>query len=155
MTLPELLLAKLSDWRPAGAGRHTWSEAVGGWEVRLAADKTDSLSCLLWEMTLTRAGDPPAGLTAAGWAAAVAARVTGLMEPLKVHEVDSTRHEAVLRSTAPARRGEALAYYEVHLTGVTAAAVRRYAAGAATGRTQVAFALTHEVVAKLAGDIAG
>ena len=48
-------------------------------------------------------------------------------------------------------------YYEVHLRGLTHATVRRFQANRAAGtrREQVAFALTHEVLAKLAGDIAG
>src|SRR5439155_17419692 len=134
-----------------------WSEAfpAAGWTVHLAADKTDTLSCLVWELTLTRTGDVPPGLTLKGWAAAVAGRVTGLVEPLKVHEIDETIPEAVLRSTAPSARGDALAYYEVKLSGLTRATVRRFRASkAAPGREQVAFALTHEVLAKLAGDLA-
>ena len=92
MTLAENLLPRLGDWRPAGDGRHSWSEALPAfrWTVRLTADKADSLSCLVWELALTRTGEPPAGLTLRGWAEAVAARVTGLMEPLTVHEVDET-----------------------------------------------------------------
>jgi hypothetical protein len=158
MTLAEHLLPKLSEWRPAGAGRHSWAESVpaAGWDVALAADKADSLSCLVWELTLTRTGEPPAGLTLKDWAAGVADRVGGLMEPLAVYEVDATRAEAVLRSAAPSTRGGKLGYYEVHLHGLTRAVVRRFAATKATpGREQVAFALTHEVVARLAGDIAG
>ena len=156
MTLAENLLPRLGDWRPAGDGRHSWSEALPafGWTVRLTADKADSLSCLVWELALTRTGEPPAGLTLRGWAEAVAARVAGLMEPLTVHEVDETIGEAVLRSTSPARRGEALAYYEVRLSGLGRAAVRRFrATKAAPGREQVGFALTHEALAKLAGDL--
>jgi hypothetical protein len=158
MTLAENLLPRLSDWRPAGDGRHSWSESLPalGWTVQLAADKTDTLSCLVWELTLTRTAEPPAGLTLKGWAEAVAVRVGGLMEPLAVHEVDVTRDEAVLRSTSPAKRGEALSYYEVRLTGLGKAVVRRFRATKATpGREQVAFALTHEALAKLAGDVAG
>lgn len=158
MMLPETLLPKLSDWRPAGAGRHSWSESfpMCGWDVRIATDRTDSLSCLVWEMTLIRTAEPPVGLSLKTWAAAIADRVTGLMEPLKLHEVDGTRQEAVLRSEAPTQKGDALAYYEVVLHNLTTAVVRRYTASKSqSGRTQVAFALTHEVLAKLAGDIAG
>src|SRR5581483_5378601 len=110
MTLPETLLPKLSDWHPAGAGRHSWSESFPkfGWGVRITADRTDSLSCLVWEMTLTRTGEPPEGLTLKAWAAGIAERATGLMEPLKLHEVDEVRQEVILRSTAPAKKGEAL-----------------------------------------------
>ena len=158
MTLAEKLLPKLSEWQPAGDGRHTWSETVAdaGWNVHLAADKADSLSCLVWELTLARTGDAPAGLTLKDWAEGVVSRVGGLMEDLTVYEVDATRDEAVLRSDAPTKRGERLAYYEVRLHGLTRAVVRRFQAGKATpGREQVAFALTHEALAHLAGDIAG
>ena len=158
MTLVELLLPKLSEWRPAGGGRHTWSEsfADAGWAVHVAADKADSLSCLVWELSLTRTGPAPAGATLASWSADVARRVGGLLEDLKVYEIDATRDEAVLRSDAPTARGEKLAYYEVKLHGLNRAVVSRYTATKATpGREQVAFALTHEVLADLAGDIAG
>jgi hypothetical protein len=156
MTLAESLLPKLSEWQPAGAGRHSLSETPAGWTVHVAADKADSLSCLVWELTLTRATDAPAGLTLQGWTDGVADRVGGLLEDLKVYEIDTTRDEAVLRSDAPTARGEKLAYYEVRLHGLTRAVVRRFAATKAVpGREQVAFALTHEILARLAGDIAG
>jgi len=158
MTLAERLLPRLSDWKPAGDGRHSTSESFpeAGWTVQLAADKADALSCLVWELTLTRTAEPPAGLTLKGWADAVADRVTGLMEPLRLYEVDDTRSEAVLRSETPSQKGDTLAYYEVRLHGLDRAVVRRFKVSkAAPGREQVAFALTHEVIAKLAGDVAG
>ena len=158
MTLHESLLPKLSEWRPAGAGRHSLSAAVpdGGWTFNLTADKADTLSCLVWELALTRTAAAPAGLTLKAWAEGVAARAAGLLEPLKLLEVDDARGEALLRSDAPAKKGERVAYYEVRLNGLDRAVVRRFTATrAASGREQVAFALTHEVLAKLAGDIAG
>lgn len=156
MMLAENLLPRLSEWQPAGAGRHSLSETAAGWTVHVAAEKADSLSCLVWELALTRDGDAPAGLTLTSWADGIAARVGGLLEDLRVYEVDATRDEAVLRSESPSARGEKLAYYEVRLDGLTRAVVRRFAASKATpGREQVAFALTHEVLARLAGDIAG
>jgi hypothetical protein len=158
MTLAESLLPKLSDWRPSGDGRHSWAGAfpAAGWTVRLAADKADTLSCLVWELSLTRTFEPPQSLTLQTWAAQIADRVTGLLEPLKLHEVDETRQEAVLRSENPARKGDDLSYYEIRLNGLTTAVVRRYAASkVVSGRNQISFALTHEAIAKLAGDIAG
>ena len=126
MTLAETLPGRLSEWRPAGDGRHQLSEEAGGWSAHLTADAADTLGCKAWEFVLVRAGDPPAGLTLRGWADAVADRVTGLMEPLKVYEVDEARQEALLRSTAPAKKGEAVLYYEVKLSGLTRAELRRY-----------------------------
>jgi hypothetical protein len=158
MMLAEMLHQNLSNWRPSGSGRHSWSDSFpdAGWSVRATADKADSLSCLLWELSLDRTGDAPEGLTLKAWAAAVASRVGGLMEDLKVLEIDEARGEAVLRSESPATKGEAVAYYEVKLSGVSSAVVRRFqAVRGAGGRTQVGFALTHEVIARLAGDIAG
>lgn len=158
MTLTESLLPKLSEWKPAGAGRHSWIAAVPetGWTVHLTTDKADTLSCLVWELTLARTAPAPDGLTLRAWADGIAKRATGLLEPLKLLEVDADRGEALLRSEAPAKKGERVAYYEVRLFGLDRATVRRFAADrTASGREQIAFALTHEVLAKLAGDIAG
>jgi hypothetical protein len=158
MTLPESLLPKLSEWHPADVGRHSLSVAApeAGWTVHLTADKADTLSCLVWELTLARTADAPEGLTLKAWAEGVAARTTGLLESLKLLEVDDIRGEALLRSESPAKKGERLAYYEVRLFGLDKAVVRRYQASRTeSGRDQVGFALTHEVLAKLAGDIAG
>ena len=158
MTLTERLLPKLSDWRPQSAGRHALAANApeAGWSAHLIADKTDTLSCLVWELTLARTGAAPEGLTLRGWAEGVAKRATGLLEPLRLLEVDDARGEALLRSDAPAKKGERLAYYEVRLFADARAVVRRFTGSRAeSGREQVAFALTHEVLAKLAGDIAG
>lgn len=70
--------------------------------------------------------------------------------------MDDARQEAVLRSDSPSRKGETASYYELRLHGLTTAVVRRYQANPAAGtrREQVVFPLTHEVLAKLAADIA-
>ncbi|MFO0801364.1 MAG: hypothetical protein U0804_28190 [Gemmataceae bacterium] len=152
MTLSESLLPKLSAWAPAGAGRHSMTHTAAARTVTLTADKADSLSCLVWELAVTTT-EP---VVLRDWAAAVAKRVTGLVEPLTVHEIDAARGEAVLRSTAPSTKGAALAYYEVRLHADGRAVVSRFHGSKATpGREQVAFALTHEVLAKLANDVAG
>ncbi len=157
MTLAERLLPRLSEWSPSGEGRHSFSAALpeAGWNVQISADKVDTLSCLLWELTLNRSGGSP-DFSIKEWANSVADRVGGLLEEIKLHEVDSGRNEAILRSVAPTRKGDQVAYYEVRLVGINSASVRRFsAAKAVTGREQIAFALTHESLAKLAGDIAG
>jgi hypothetical protein len=157
MNLNETVLQKLAEWRPA-AGRQTLNlpDAGSGWAVALTVDRHDELGSLVWELTLRRnsvAAASAAGL--ADWAQAAADRVTGLLEPLKVVEVDVQRQEALLRSDEPAHRGEKLLYYEVLLSGAIQAAVRRYQAAQGNGkREQVAFALTNEALAKLAADLA-
>lgn len=158
MTLADTLQEKLANWRPSGEGRHSWTEAfpAAGWTVHVAADHNDVVGARVWEMTLVRDAAAPAGLTLKGWAAGIAGRVSGLMEDLKLIEVDDERDEAILRSDDPTRKAGVAYYYEVRLHGLTRATARRFAADtAAARREQVVFPITHESLAKLAGDIAG
>jgi hypothetical protein len=152
MTLEETLLRKLSEWHPP-AGRHTLTvpDDSTGWAVAVSADRSDVLGCLVWEASVRRSASLPQGETLTRWAERTAARATGLLEPLKVHEIDAERNEGLLRSAGPSQRGEQLFYYEVLLRGTTEAVVRRYQASHTGGkREQVAFAVTHEALAKLA-----
>jgi len=158
MTLNETLLEKLAEWR-SGHGRKTLNipDTGAGWTVALTADRADELGCLVWEMTLRRS-TPLAGGNAAAlhaWAERAAGRARGLLEMLKVIEIDAERDEAILRSDTPAAKGKDRFYYEVHLHGKGMADVRRYrgSLSAAGKREQIAFALTHEALARLAGDL--
>lgn len=157
MTPIETLTETLAAWQPHGPGLKSWSHAhpEGGWDVNLTADRSDSVGCVTWELKLQRTNPAPAGLTTRGWADRIATRVTGLLEPLKIIEVDDAGAEAILRSATPSKRGSSVGYYEVALTGTEKAVVRRFQAdvGAGTPRTQVGYALTHEVLAKLVDDI--
>jgi hypothetical protein len=155
MTLADLLLAKLADWRPTGPGRHAWSSDFPdqGWQLRLTADRVDTVGALLWEVNLHRLTPADGAESLKAAAGRIAGRATGLLEPLRLDEVDLPRNVARLRSTEPARRGEQASYYEVLLTGPDQVTVRRYQAGAGGKREQVAFALTHEALAKLVNDL--
>jgi hypothetical protein len=156
MTLDETLLQRLAEWRPAGEGRQTLNlpGEGSGWRIALTADRCDDLGCLTWELQLTRTAPAVDGGTLRAWAEQSASRVTGLLEALQVVEVDEARGEALLRSDEPRRRGENLFYYEVLLRSTREALVRRYQAVSLAGRReQVAFALTHEVLAKLVTDL--
>jgi hypothetical protein len=152
MTLENRLLEKLSEWRPESARSTLTVTGGAGQTVVLTADRNDDIATRLWEMTLTR-GQPVADLK--GWAERISERVTGLLEPLKLVEVDSERGVAQLRSESPANRDETLGYYEVLLHSRGEANVRRYqaAANGSKRREQVGFALTHEVLAKLVNDL--
>ena len=157
MMLAETLLSKLNEWTPTGPGRHSWSNSLGesGWLLNLTADRVDTLGCLVWEMQLTRTADPMANATLKAQAERVAQRATGLLESLHFIELDETRHEALLRSESPSRRGDALAYYEVLMAAGQRITVRRYGNNPhkSSRREQVAFALTHEAIAKLVEDL--
>src|SRR5262245_59473113 len=144
MTLDELLLQKLAEWRP-DKGRQTLNlpDEANSWKATLTADCSDQVGCRVWEMSLRR--DKKFNDLRA-WANRLAARATGLLEPLTLLELDAGQDTALLRSQTPARRGEALQYYEVLLHGRGEAQVRRYQATRAgtKRREQIAFALTHE-----------
>jgi hypothetical protein len=158
MILDEALLARLAEWRPAGPGPHQFAGALTApaWTLSLTADQAESLGCRVTELSVRQAAARPADAAAlTQWAVRCARRVTGLLEPLRVVEVDATRGEALLRSDQPAARGDELFYYELLLKGVHAATLHRYRATKAPGgrREAVPFALTHEAVAKLAHDL--
>jgi hypothetical protein len=154
MTLENTVLEKLAEWHPP-AGRHTLTvpDQGAGWSVAVTADRSDVLGCLVWELAVRRTGPAAADQTLRGWAERTVARVVGLLEPLKVHEIDPERNEALLRSAAPLERGANLFYYEALLHGASAATVRRYRASHGGRREQVAFALTHEALAKFVADL--
>jgi len=159
MTLDEPLLTRLADWRPAGPGPHGFRSGLArpGWSLTATADQADALSCRLAELTVDGPA-PGAACTAAALtqqADRLARRVTGLLEPLRLIEVDAARAEALLRSEKPAVRGDELYYYELLLRGEHSSTLRRYKATRAGGRREaVPYALTHEAIAKLAADLA-
>ena len=157
MTLDATLLEKLANWRPPRDGRQNFAVADegAGWTAAITADRHDDLGTSVWEMNLQRSH----ALTRThydlkNWAHRAAGRVTGLLEPLLVVEVDSQRDEALLRSNQPRERGMDLYYYEALLKGVTEATVRRYHGSREGGRReQVPFTLTHETLAQFAADL--
>jgi hypothetical protein len=156
MTVAEMLLPKLNDWEPAGPDRQYWSSPIAdlGWSLHLAANRVDTLGCLLWEATLTRttdAADSNAALKKR--AERVAERATGLMEPLYFIELDEVRGVALLRSETPAQRGAVLSYYEMLMTSREIVLRRFQIDPEKRGRVQTAFALTHEAIAKLVDDL--
>jgi hypothetical protein len=82
--------------------------------------------------------------------------VTGLLEPLRLLEVDAGHGVALLRSGTPSQWGDGLFYYEVLLQNDGTTTVRRYQAPTQDEprRQQTEFSLTHEALAKLVRDLA-
>jgi len=155
MSLDALLLEKLAKWRP-DSDRETLDvgDAAGGWSAAVTAECVEVVGCRLWEVALRRpAGTPPVDVQAR--AEQVCQRVTGLLEPLSLVEVDRVRNVAQLRSEQPGQRGDERFYYEVLLEGDGSSVVRRYQAPHPNDprRRQVPFTLTHEVLAKLVRDL--
>ena len=155
MSLDALLLEKLAKWRP-DSDRATLNvaDAASGWSAAVTAECVDVVGCRLWELTLRRPAETtPVDLPSR--AEQICQRVTGLLEPLSLVEVDTTRNVAQLRSEQPGQRGDERFYYEVLLGGDGGSEVRRYQAPRpdTPRRQQVAFTLTHEALAKLVRDL--
>lgn len=155
MTLAETLLLKLGEARPTSPGRFTLThtDSASGWTVSLNIEKADALSCQLAEVACVRGPGAEPGLQE--WADTLAQRVTGLMEPLQVIEVDALKNEAILRSNSPTVRNDKRAHYELKLEGGRKATLRRYQAplDPTAKREPATFVLTHEVIAKLVDDL--
>ncbi len=137
---------------PDAGGFHVYAE---GWDFTLATEKKDSLSCALNELTLGKNAPIKENLRA--WATRIAATATGLMEPLRVIEVDTSLSRAILRSEAPTLKNGKAFYYELLLTrsARTLATLRRYVGQYGEKREPVTFVLTHDAIAKLVADIVG
>lgn len=145
MTLDDLLLEKVANWRPEGRQELAVSDA--GRSITLSADYVDAVGSRLWEVSLI--GPAPTDLKAR--ALALADRVTGLLEPLRLYEADSDI--VLLRSEAPALRGQRKAYYEVRLDANGGVNLRRYEVEARSPRVSKAFTLTHDALGKFVSDV--
>ena len=153
MTLNDTLLQKLAEWRFDNERQTlTVVHPETGWSAGVVADCADRVGCQLWELNLNRPEAASADLKTR--AERLVGRATGLLDPLRLIEVDAERETALLRSAAPQKRGDDLFYYEVLLQN-RGAGLRRYQSSTQGGtRQQLAFALTHEALAKLAADLA-
>jgi hypothetical protein len=156
MTLNEAVLQRLAEWHPPAGERHSLqvNDEASGWSVTLTADRNDEVACRLWEIGLRREEALP--LELAAFASSVAERTTGLLEALKVVEVDLPRGEAILRTAEPRKQQDAVRYYEIAVKGTSALVLRRFRGfvDEPKKREQLAFALTHEAVAALITNLA-
>ena len=150
MTLEKTLRQQLNKAEPGG-----FHVSVGDWTVSVFAEKSDSLSCALNELTLDRATPIQEELDT--WANRVAKATTGLLETLRVVEVDAALGKALLRSDAPKMQNGKSLYYELMLerTNRSRATLHRYAGQVGEKREAVTFVLTHDALVKLVTDITG
>jgi len=89
------------------------------------------------------------------WGERLAARVTYLLEPLRVLEIDAGGGEVQIRSQSPTSRADQRGFYEVRLFRQGTLRMERYVFDDATRqRRRTPCQLTREVVERLADDIA-
>ncbi len=153
MTLENLLLQSLDKWRPASRASHTVDHPESGWRVTLDAGLVDAIGVQLHTLRVARLHPLETTPPLRERAEAIARRVSGLLEPLRLLEVDEGRGVAQLRSDAPALRGEARRYYELLRHDSGASELARYESTSGP-RQAVPFTLTHEALGKLVRDLA-
>jgi hypothetical protein len=155
MSLDGLLLEKLAKWRPDGRQALEVNAPDSGWTAVITADAADLVGCRLWEISLRATGKPLPVAALKARAEAIAGRVTGLLEPLRLIELDEARGVALLRSATPTRRDDEICYYEALLHSDGTANVRRYEGprGEEPRRQQVAYTLTYDSLGKLVADL--
>ncbi len=88
------------------------------------------------------------------WGDRLSARLTYLMEPLVVLEVDDQAGSAALRSQTPTTRGEVRSFYEVRLGRDRSLRMQRISFDTATRQRRVTpCQLTGEMLARLSDDL--
>ena len=155
----EAVQRKIDEW-PMGPGQQTLviADDNAAWQASLTADRHDSVGCLVWELAwqALRSGRDVNSLSLDARAQQLAAGLSGVLESVRVVEVDPARHEALLRSSPSARRADAPLYYEVLVRDMSQVTIRRFRGGEpGKPRQQVAFALTNETLARLVVALVG
>lgn len=156
MTFSEQL-GRLVDERAPFSGRIESVVAEGGGvTIRCDLERAEGVGCSLTQIDLVEERRRPldAG-ELRGWAEQVCGRVTYLLEPFGVVEVDELSGAAVVRSKPPHRRGGRIAYYEWVADRNRHASLRRYQYDVASKkRSAVPFPLTREQLGYLVDDLA-
>jgi hypothetical protein len=130
------------------------TDPASGWSARLGAECVEQVGSRLTELSLNRA-TPLEGVDLKARAERIAGRTTGLLEMLQLIETDAQAGSALLRSNNPSKRGDNVQYYELLLGQDGSCSLKRYQASQQPGsrREAVPFALTHESLGKLVGDL--
>jgi hypothetical protein len=154
MTLDAKVRPKLNELPPVNGTRQRFDLTVPELgKVALDVQTLEKLGAELWELTVEPAA--PRTLALADHAKVLAARLTGLLEPLTLIECDTVRGEAMLRSQQPAKQENDLFFYELMVRQEGQSTLRRYQHQIGnTPRKQVPFVLTREALAKGIADLA-
>ena len=148
----DMVQKSLDERLRAGTARQTLLLAAAGLAFELDLEKADELACVVTRVQVAPTARPSLPLAERGLA--IANRITGLMEPLRVVEVDAPAAVAQLRSQTPATVGDGRAYYELLLEASGRATLRRYVGRSDEPRREPApFTLTREALAKLIVDL--
>ena len=129
--------------------------ASGGPTVEVDFTAVDLLGCAFRELRITadELKDAPFERLKA-WADELCRKVTYLLEHIGPLEVDTQAQTVLIRSIPPARRPAQTAFYEILVKAPGVLSLRRYTRAAGDpDRLPCDIRITHEVLAKLVGDL--
>lgn len=140
------LQTRLANWKIADESQLT-VPVNDQWQVEILANRSDELGCRVLQMAVTRTEKKDLA-SPADWANSLCQETNGPLRNLKVVEVDGHRQQALLRTELPQDLGNTYSYYEVNLTAMNQAIVKRFAVDSVINgkRHATPFVLTHEQV---------
>lgn len=156
MTLSRKIVAAVESSADPASCRRV-EAGSGPSRVALSLQETGPVGLSFDRLDFARDLDAP--LSAAdlrGWGDRLASRLTYLMEPLVLLEVDAEAGEAELRSRQPSRRDDLRSYYDVRLGRAGTLRLQRVAFDDATrARHAVPCRMTVEALERLVDDLDG
>lgn len=151
MTPAKNLRQSLSDPNLGSSG--SVSASAGPWTATANTPHRDKIGAEIDELTVERASPGPGSVKS--WADRfTGTNIPGMLEPLKVQEVDAGKNEALIRSSPPSQNDAGTDYYEVKMHGTQKASVKRYHAEGGK-RDPIPFTLTHDGIEKLVDGLTG
>ncbi|WP_020473308.1 hypothetical protein [Zavarzinella formosa] len=155
MKTAETLQRKLADGTnlKANNGRVSFEAGQSTWTLTADSESLDGIGGRFRNLRLDRtAGTPNTPLNIR--AATIAGRLTGMLESIRLVEVDQGRQVAQLRSSQPTVRGTTRQYYELLMEGGDSITLERFQSDAGTNkREQIPFTLTYDALDKLLHDL--
>ncbi len=155
MSLKQQVQQALQTWPPFTGESRPLSANQGDIRLQCRLTALDRLACAFEQFQLYHPALAGASLERLKQAAdSLSARLTYLLEPIRVLEADAQQCVVQLRSSPPDREAETAAYYELLVRADGTLSLARYVQPPGAPRHVVPAQVTHEVLLKLVADFA-
>ncbi|MCL6507410.1 MAG: hypothetical protein K6T59_10305 [Bryobacteraceae bacterium] len=155
MSLKQQVQQTLQSWPPFTGAARLLAAQEGGITLQCRITALDRLACAFESFEMHHPALVGASLEGLKQAAErLAARLSYLLEPIRILEADAEQCVVQLRSSPPEREAEAAAYYELLLNANGTLSLTRYIKQPDAPRQAVPAHVTHEVLLKLTADFA-
>jgi hypothetical protein len=155
MSLKQQVQQALLNWPPFAGECRLLDAQEGGTRLQCRITALDRLACAFEQLQVHRPELAGASLDRLKQVAdRLSARLTYLLEPIRILEADAEQCVVQLRSSPPDREAEAAFYYELLVRADGTLSLTRYAKHPGTPRQVTPAQVTHEVLLKLVADLA-